>query len=157
MGKRKEITIDERNDMIKIATDILHEIVQKWLPNLQERQIPKIILKFGGSTAWYGENTEYGIHKIGLNFYSFRKMNLCLRRLLLIHEFTHSLGVNHSSEKNFNTSFDLQSLFVYQKVFGDDNDLKAQFALMTENVGKIEKCVPLINQRKLIVIGDKLL
>lgn len=118
---RKIITEEQKNEVIKEATEFLKEIIIKWFGFVDKRMgihnIPDFKIKLGGYTGWYSKELD----TIGLNYYSWKKMMLAQKRLLLIHEYIHKLGLNHSGLNSYLGSYDLLSIKVYKKIFGKDN------------------------------------
>ena len=117
---RKKITEKQKQEVIEEAKKILTDIIVRWFGFVDTRMgihnMPSFRIKLGGWTGWYSKELDL----VALNYYSWRKMLLAQKRLLLIHEYLHKLGIKHSASKSFLGGNDLLSLKAYERIFGRD-------------------------------------
>lgn len=139
MAKRK-ITDEQKLEVIEEAKEILTEIVIKWFGFVDTRMgihnIPSFRIKLGGWTATY----SYELDEISLNYYSWRKMLLAQKRLVLIHEYLHKLGLKHSGLISYLGGNDLLSLKAYKRTFGKDDawtEFEAKIDSVLDKLGLI--------------------
>jgi len=146
----KNVTDEMRGIVVHEVQQIMNEVIKKWLPTLEPRQYPLIQTKLGGSTACYYLLTEDNIpHIIKVRFDSWNKMDLYQKRITVIHEFIHSLGIDHNNNMSFLSVYDQLSDFIYLKVYGEDQLLRDFRNKMKEYIAEIESYVPRINKRKI--------
>jgi hypothetical protein len=130
MTKKKKPSYEEEIVVIEEAQGILTDILVKWFGIVDnDRPFPTFRLKYGGYTATYCSELD----EIALNYYSYRKMCLAQKRLLLIHEYFHKLGLKHSGLKSFLSANDLLSIKAYERIFGKDDAWK-EFETEIDNI-----------------------
>jgi len=102
--------------------DEMKSIVEEVWSNLGIGKIPKVETKKGGYTAAYYPHS----HTIRFRENSWNKLpNLFYKRVLVIHECFHAAGHDHSVRNGiYLSSFDLLSLCFYEKIYGEDHNLK---------------------------------
>ncbi len=146
----RNVTEEMRNAVISEVKTIMKEVVSKWLPKLESRQYPTIQTKLGGSTACYYLLTEDNIpHVIKMRYDSWNKMCLYQKRITVIHEFIHSLGVSHNNNMSFLSAYDQLSDIIYLKVYGEDQYLREFRTKMNEILMDIDNSIPKLNKRKI--------
>lgn len=133
------------------------ELSKKWLPNLNDTQYPKIITKQGGHSAYYCAYDGKKTHFIAIRINVWNNLTLAQKRLLIIHEFIHSLGQKHSSMKSYLSCNDMLSILVYEKVYGNDEHLTDMKNIVTNDIISMENNVSMLNKRKLRWNGKKLI
>lgn len=152
----KELTLEQKTAVIMEANRILKQVATKWLPQLNEKQYPTFFVKRGGSSGGYYIYYEEKTHLIGLRYNVWTNLSIAQKRLLVIHEFIHSLGLNHSGLKSYLSAFDLMSKEVYLQIYGEDEELMKFRESLQDSMKEFEKSVKLINQRKLVIKNGKL-
>ena len=117
---RKIITDDMKEEVVNEAESILTDIHYKWFGKRVYKKLPTFRIKLGGWTATASKR----LNEISLNYYSWKKSPLVVKKLILIHEMIHILGLKHSGVKVFCSTLDLLTLKVYIRLYGNDNLLR---------------------------------
>lgn len=108
------------------------QISQEIWQHLNTRKgMPRIASKLGGSSAAYYP----GEHTIRVRTGTWKKLTLAGRRLLMIHELWHAAGNPHSGL--YLHSFDVLSLVVYERIYGQDAELERMYQEVQTVVNKV--------------------
>lgn len=118
---RKPITEEMKQEIINEANSIIQEFVKD--------KTPEFHIKLGGWTATANKR----LNLISLNYYVWRKLLLAQKRMLLIHEYIHLLGFNHSGVKSYVHALDILTLKAYLKIYGKD-DAWNEFEILIQKV-----------------------
>ena len=131
-----------KEEVVKEAKSILVDIHYKWFGKCVYEKLSTFRIKLGGWTATACRE----LNEISLNYYSWKKSPLVVKRLILIHEMVHILGLNHSGVKVFCSTLDLLSLKIYIRLYGNDkllkdfmNELDSGIDKLTEKYMKVIK------------------
>jgi len=132
---RKIITENMKEEVVKEAETILTDIHYKWFGECIHKKLPTFRIKLGGWTA----TTSKRLNEISLNYYSWNKSPLVVKKLILIHEMIHILGLKHSGVKVFCSTLDLLSFKIYIRLYGNDRLLKEFMDELDIGIDKITK------------------
>ncbi len=122
----------EVNNELKVMAQRIWDYIGK------VKTIPDLETKQGGSSGKYYK----GEHTIRIRSNVWKKISLGGKRMLLIHELWHSIGINHNGL--FLHSFDLLTIELYFQIYGKDeayiemeNKIKKE---IKEELGVDKKC-----------------
>ena len=89
---------------------------------------PRILSKQGGSSGCYypGEHTVY------FRWNVWNKMPLAGKRMLAIHELYHATGSDHKSKYMFCHAYDILTIELYKRIYGEDEPYQEAVASIRE-------------------------
>jgi len=111
----KELTVEEKATIIGEGYAILSDI---WGPRFTTVTLS---VKRGGytATAWVEKML------IEIRADCWRKMGLCARRLVMVHESLHLVDWKHGSDSLYGNGVpDIASLQMYREIWGEDDEFK---------------------------------
>jgi hypothetical protein len=98
-------------EMVKISKEV-------WKFLKGKNKFPTIESKQGGSSGCYYPSR----HTIYFRWNVWNKMPLAGKRMLAIHELWHAKGNDHNSFYMFCHSFDILTIELYKKIYGEDKE-----------------------------------
>ena len=101
-------------EMVKISKEIWPYLKGK------EKKFPKILSKQGGGSGCYYREK----HTVYYRWNVWHNMPLAGKRMLVIHELYHAKGNHHKSGEMFCHSFDILTIEIYKKIYGEDKEYK---------------------------------
>ena len=122
MIRNKELEIE----MLSISKYI-------WMCFKTSKPFPAIESKQGGSTAAYYPRE----HKIRYRWNSWAKMPMAGKRMIAIHELWHATGQEHDSSSMFAHAYDIVTIEIYKRIFGEDAHYKDALAELTAIINGI--------------------
>ena len=100
-------------EMVRISKEV-------WEHLKTGKSFPMIESKQGGSSGCY----YTGKHTIYYRWNVWNKMPLAVKRMLAIHELWHASGRKHNGQYMFCRSFDILTIELYKKIYGEDEPYK---------------------------------
>jgi len=100
--------LELEKEMVSISTEIWQVI--------GTRSMPKIESKQGGSSGCYYPSR----HTVYYRWNVWNKLTLAGKRMLAIHELWHAKGEKHQSNKMYLHAFDILTIELYKKIYGED-------------------------------------
>jgi len=89
---------------------------------------PKIFSKQGGSSACYRKSE----HAIYFRWNVWNKLCMAGKKMLVIHEMYHALGNCHKGAKLYTHQFDVLTIEIYKRIYGEDKYYKKMIERIKE-------------------------
>lgn len=96
-------------EMLSISKEI-------WKHLKGSRKFPTILSKQGGCSGCYYPSE----HTVYYRWNVWNKMPLAGKRMLAIHELYHAKGNHHNGKYMFCHAFDILTIEIYKKIYGED-------------------------------------
>ena len=94
---------------------------------------PKIESKYGGSTGAYYPSE----HCVRIRWTSWAKMPEAGKRMIMIHELYHAAGHHHNSKDMFCHAFDILTIQLYLKIYGEDEEFVTVMKQLDERADEL--------------------
>ena len=94
-------------------------IASEVYPHLKgDKPMPKIESKQGGASGAYYRNE----HTVRIRWNVWNKLSWAGKRMLMIHELYHAKGNHHKGSDLFLHAFDILTIELYKKIYGEDKE-----------------------------------